>query len=660
MLDRRRFLGDSERAELLAACEYKCQGDSCSDRDLTGKKFHFHHIHPYAMGGRTTRFQHLVLCEGCHVEVHRSKSTDLSSEFGGAWPDLREWQRDALGRFVGYDEKKTFVLEAAPGAGKTMFAACAARYVIDHHPEINHVICIAPWVPILSSMKRTFGRMQLELRDKFHYDKKRGRLQAMPDVDVTLDTYAGFCNPVTVDVLEHWHERFDFRFMLILDEVHHTNIVSGTWGPYAERIAAMASKLVIMSGTYFRSDRKQISFLNYGNDKPATDYTIDYVECVEKRYVRQVAFRYHDPTLEILSRNSSSTRLFQLSKLQGSQKRFSKAKQEVLNPNGDHVGEMINDAWRELQVMRRKWSDAACLVVCAASTSGEERMIHAVQSRITELTGQTVEAVTSDDAASRGRIEAFARSESPFLCAIRMVSEGVDIPRIRMILFLSYTDSEMLFRQIVGRCIRYIPGREDDTAALVVMPKFPVMAEFADRFESEAEQGLTRRELVAVDGDRVEGEGASNVCAQCYSHPCHCFVVLDSFTEMGGGQIAASLVPEKFIERAKIIRESSTAHQHANIVQLADALQRNEQITVAGIEPRMEDMRQTAMRNLDRKVGMLARYKYENDFRLAWAWEVTDRTGVSRPEIESTWRLSQIQELVQQLKNSLTEAICNA
>ena len=656
--DRRRFLGDSEKAELLAACGYRCQSEFCLDPDLSGKQFEFHHIKPHSEGGRTTRYQHLVVCRTCHKEIHRSMGKAMEKEFGGAWSDLRRWQKDALQRFVDADDAKLFVLEAAPGAGKTMFAACAARYIIDHHPEINHVVCIAPWIPILSSMKRTFGRMQLELRDGFHYDKKRGILQAMPDVDITLDTYHAFCNQTTIEVLEYWNQRHDFKFMLILDEVHHTNVVDGSWGPYAERIAEMASKLVVMSGTYFRSDRKPISFLEYENEKPRTDFTIGYSECVEARYVRQVSFRYHDPHLEVLNTATGKTFTHKLSTIYSSEKKLSKAKQEVLNPNGQHVEEMIADAWRELLVMRRKWSDAACLVVCRPSSKGEERAIHAVEAKIKKLIGQAPEVVTSDDAASRGRIEAFARSDSPFLCAIRMVSEGVDIPRIRMVLFLSYTDSEMLFRQIVGRCVRYIPGKEDDTAALVVMPKFSVMHQFAERFEAEAEIGMLKRSTNECSETSEEPQ-EFGVCGKCLSNPCQCFIVLDSFSQMGGGQIAGSAVEEKYIERAKIIRESSTAHQHANVVQLADALKRNDNLVVPGVSTTLEQVRDLALRNLDRKVALLARYKYTGDFALAWQKEVIDRTGVDKAEIAGTWRLSEIQEVVDKLKDAIKEAVCD-
>jgi hypothetical protein len=129
---------------------------------------------------------------------------------------------------------------------------------------------------------------------------------------------------------------------------------------------------------------------------------------------------------------------------------------------------------------------------------------------------------------------------------------------------------------------------------------------------------------------------------------------------MGGGLVADTHVEEKYIERAKIIRETSTAHQHANVVQLADALQKNDQISVSGIDSRFQDFREMALKNLDRKVGLLARYKYQGDYQAAWVNEVHIPYGVTKADIEGSWRMNQIQPLIKHLKWVLTEVVCNA
>jgi superfamily II DNA or RNA helicase len=572
------------------------------------------------------------------------------------WDSLRTWQQDAMNRFIDFEDEKTFVLEASPGAGKSRFAAFASHYAI-HNWDISHVIFIAPWNAIIKSVKDAFNPVELTYRDGFHYDKKRGILQSRPNVDVTLDTYAGFCNHSTVDVLEHWIERNGFRFMLILDEVHHTKTVGGKWGAYVERVAQLADKLLLMSGTYFRSDARPISFLEYENDKPKTHYSISYAQCVASRFTRQVAFRFHNPKIEINSLKTGKSKWISLDKIpRSSPKMDAAAKREVLDPNGVHVEGIIKEAVLELNVMRKKWSDAACLFVCKAGKSEEEeRSIHAIESKVRSIAGISPVVVTSDDSSSRGAIDAFYSSNDPYLCAIRMVSEGVDIPRIRMVVFLTFTDSEMLFRQIVGRCVRYIDGKEDDTAALVLLPKFRVMAEFAERFEAEAKTGAMNLEV--RDLAQTENFEGPRMCNQCGCDVCKCYVVLDSEASLGGGQIASCGVDEQFVERAKIIRDSSPAHQHANAIQLGDALQRSARMGANLSISNLSDARDLACKKVTRTIKTIAKHKYSGDWSAAWRNEIHEKLGIDKREIDGTWGISEINKLNDSLKQVLIEAL---
>lgn len=666
--DSRRIFTDAQKAEILASAGYQCQGPDCSDRDLRNKGYQFHHVAPHSEGGLTSIYNAQVLCIECHKAIHKTKLfSAMSGTLDSVWSVLREWQKEAFDRYVENDDQRVFALEAAPGAGKTLFAAVATRYELDNHPEITHVICIAPWKPIIESMRKSFGSLLMEVRDGFHYDRKAGILQRPPLGDVTLDTYAGFCKQDTVDVLRDWIERYQFRFMLILDEVHHTNICDGSWGPFATAIAEMASKVLVMSGTYFRSDNKAISFLSYEDNRPVTNYRITYSECVQKRYVRQVAFRVCDPQLEFYSASTGKCKTIATSRIpKVSSKMLAKAKKEILDPQGLHVGWMINEAWTQLQMMRKKWPDAACLVVCQPknTTSSEVKMVHAVAKRIAEITGCIPPTVTCDDKASHNRITSFRGTEhnpcyEPFLCAVRMVSEGVDIPRIRMVLFLSYTDSEMLFRQIVGRCIRYINGKEDDTAACVVYPRFPVMSEFAERFEAESKQGQLLMEPVQPTQRVMSGEEyESSACLQCASSPCVCFEVVGSEIGDNGGQFGGEHVHERFIRRAKVICDSSSTHQHANVVQLADILQRDAALGDLPVSLDLDDCKEQRLRNVRNTICKIALHGYRNDVSAAYTQELHHRFNVNTlEEIRATWRLDQIATLETELRNRLREVL---
>src|SRR5204863_5827648 len=72
-----------------------------------------------------------------------------------------------------------------------------------------------------------------------------------------------------------------------------------------------------------------------------------------------------------------------------------------------------------------------------------------------ERLGVAPEVATSDDPDASHKIGAFAAGTAPWLVAVRMVSEGVDIPRLRVGVFATSTTTELFFRQAVGRLLRW-------------------------------------------------------------------------------------------------------------------------------------------------------------------------------------------------------------
>jgi superfamily II DNA or RNA helicase len=74
--------------------------------------------------------------------------------------------------------------------------------------------------------------------------------------------------------------------------------------------------------------------------------------------------------------------------------------------------------------------------------------------------------VTSDDPDASDRIAAFAAGRDAWLVAVRMVSEGVDIPRLRVGVYATTVTTDLFFRQAVGRFVRWVPGVRDQRAWL--------------------------------------------------------------------------------------------------------------------------------------------------------------------------------------------------
>ena len=57
---------------------------------------------------------------------------------------------------------------------------------------------------------------------------------------------------------------------------------------------------------------------------------------------------------------------------------------------------------------------------------------------------------------------------APWIVAVRMVSEGVDIPRLRVGVYATNTITDLFFRQAVGRLVRWIAGRRRQNAYMFI------------------------------------------------------------------------------------------------------------------------------------------------------------------------------------------------
>jgi hypothetical protein len=110
---------------------------------------------------------------------------------------------------------------------------------------------------------------------------------------------------------------------------------------------------------------------------------------------------------------------------------------------------------------------------------------------------------TSDDPAASSRIARFADSTAPWLVAVRMVSEGVDIPRLRLGVFATTTTTELFFRQAVGRFVRHTGGRSRDERAWLFIPDDARLRRWADTIAEQRRHSLhregTAREEEPVD-----------------------------------------------------------------------------------------------------------------------------------------------------------------
>jgi superfamily II DNA or RNA helicase len=135
--------------------------------------------------------------------------------------------------------------------------------------------------------------------------------------------------------------------------------------------------------------------------------------------------------------------------------------------------------------IRKGMPDAAGLVI---ATDHDDARAYAALLR--KLTGKPAVVVLSDDPAASRKIGKFATSDDRWLVAVRMVSEGVDIPRLAVGVYATAVSTAMFFAQAVGRFVR---ARRRGETASVFLPSVPVLLGYAAELEAERDHVLKVR-----------------------------------------------------------------------------------------------------------------------------------------------------------------------
>lgn len=587
--------------------------------------------------------------------------------------EMRDWQKRTYADFVAAvaDRQRVFSFEATMGAGKTFLAAKIAKHMLDDQ-GFDFVIFVAPWDEVrgneYSGAISDMDKQGLRTSPRLFAQGKRVVSQPTPHKVVFVIMYQSTCNAEVIELLEAWKSR-GCKFGLIFDEVHHTSAEGGQWGQYAEMMHEAATMTVTMSGTYFRSDGHRIRFLDYGdNGRPrlsSPGYT--YAEAVADKVVRAVTFRYEDPTLECFhEKKGDETHL--LSTIE-SGRRLHVAKREVLRPDGECVRALVREAHAYMCDLRQKYPDAGLLISCQPSSGrDEERYVHQVTQLVRNLTREEVIEVVSSDPNAAGKLERFRNGTIPYLVSINKISEGVNIPRLRAAMLLRYMESEMQFRQIVGRTVRSTDD-DDGTAACIFMPKFASMYAFAMNMYNESLEGIRNLRCDACGEYPCECP-----CVSCGSNPCECgrgsdsqsseparFEILDVVPQGGGGSLGADDVYEQSIAMAKVIKQKFIQHRHSNAVQLAHVLQ--EGIAMSGSasavadEPRVGPLAEhnRIQRKVARLMGTVTARFFGGDYSKAWSALFRARYGIDWKEARLLWPNEKLREFEKYLEKVVRE-----
>ena len=412
-------------------------------------------------------------------------STSAAGHLSPAFPEraawgtaakLRAWQEEALEAYLG-SERRDFLAVATPGAGKTTYALRIATELLDRG-VVRAVTVVAPTEHLKTQWADAAARVGIQLNPSF---SNSSALQSHEYDGVAL-TYAQVASKPQL----HRRRTDEVPTLVILDEIHHGGDAR-SWGDGIREAFEGATRRLSLTGTPFRSDTNPIPFVRYemGADgilRSASDFSYGYAAALRDGVVRPVLFLAYGGAMRWRTKagDEVAARLGEpLTKDQTAQ-----AWRTALDPKGEWVPSVLAAADTRLSEVRRHVPDAGGLVIASNQTSAR-----AYARLLRGLTGEDPTVVVSDDAGASAGIESFAAGTSRWMVAVRMVSEGVDVPRLCVGVYATSTSTPLFFAQAVGRFVR---ARRRGETASVFLPSVPVILSHAATMEEERDHALNR------------------------------------------------------------------------------------------------------------------------------------------------------------------------
>lgn len=372
---------------------------------------------------------------------------------------------------------RDFLAVATPGAGKTTFALRIAVELMGQG-IVDKITVVCPTEHLKGQWADAAARVGIHIDPSF--TNAQGR--AGSHFDGVAVTYAQVgANPAV-----HEMRTRDYRTLVILDEIHHAGD-SLSWGDGVRQAFGDATRRLALTGTPFRSDTSPIPFVRYVEDadgirRSQADYSYGYGNALQDMVVRPVLFMSYSGQMSwrTSTGDEMSARLGEpLTK-----DMMKQAWRTALDPKGEWIPAVLRAADLRLEEVRRQIPDAGGLVIASNQTQARAYARH-----LCEITGKKATIVLSDDADASDRIDAFRESDDRWMVAVRMVSEGVDVPRLSVGVYATNTSTPLFFAQAVGRFVR---ARKRGETATVFVPSVVPLLELASQMEVERDHALDR------------------------------------------------------------------------------------------------------------------------------------------------------------------------
>jgi superfamily II DNA or RNA helicase len=409
------------------------------------------------------------------------------------WPSgrpLRAWQQRALDALAGRIAREggcdAFLASATPAAGKTTFGLRVA-YDMLAAGRIGRVAILAPTTHICRQWAADAARYGLDLEP----NRPNAEGPEPPDRHGVVVTY----QTVAAGPASHRRAVAARPTLLIADEPHHMG-EDAAWGATAVDAFGRARLRLLLSGTPFRSDNTPIPWVEYDADgMSSADHTYTYTDALLDGVCRPITFLPYDGDMEWTSDGRRRRADFSVVLPRAEDARRLRT---ALDAGGDWVRRVLVDADARLaQIRAGDHPDAGGLVVAIDKQ-------HAVDlaAQLERISGEPPLIVTSDEADASARIARFAAGSQRWIVSVLMVSEGVDIPRLRVGVYATTARTELFFRQVVGRFIRRSPAPRKQMSFLF-LPSDLTLKTLANRIEEERNHAIELKPGVG-DGELDE------------------------------------------------------------------------------------------------------------------------------------------------------------
>ncbi len=384
---------------------------------------------------------------------------------------LRDWQEKVFDKYLKLRKETNqnrFLLEATPGAGKTIMAI---RLLLHELSEADYkIIVVSPTQSLRTQWVDEAAKLGINLSENFEID-----------LSSSIETQ-GWSLCYQILALYKNAERLKeitkaANAVIIFDEIHHLSD-GNTWGINA-KLAFDDSPLIIgMSGTPFRGDEKTIPFVKYAKDEQCVpDFKYSYSEALEEgEVVRTLIFPYYDGVMTWVGRNGAIEANFETAL---NDEESNQRLRSALDPEKQFFQKMFKDADDRLDKIRSTThANAGGLVFCVDQYHAYKAL------KFIKQTNSDAIIAVSDDPDSHDKIVNFSKSDTKWLISVRQVTEGIDIPRARVAVYGTNVQTQGFFWQVIFRVGRYIKGIENDEA-WVYLPEHPTFIKYVESIKKE-------------------------------------------------------------------------------------------------------------------------------------------------------------------------------